>query len=309
MKFLIKISIILLCILIFNFNGANAQDEKAAEEGDTPETKSAEEIREFDREIEKETEEMEKVLEEDKIESRPDVVKKKKEFKTKTTPQTKSRIRNNYYGINLIYNGSTLLVPDNKVFLDPIQESSTGFGFDIFYQSFISDAFSYQVLFEFLYNSFENRADEGYYNPPSTNVIYPKYNQTERFYNFIGGFVFSYHVYMEKLFGVRNNFLKNMFPYFSTGLLSSSIYKSIEYEYDDPGANPWVGKDPESKWLPASLSFPFSFGIKFMLNSKNIINLNFTYLYILFNETSGNYGYNNITNFKLGWMHTLDFKL
>ncbi len=294
-----KAIIILICILIST--GVNAQDKKT------------EEIEAFDKEMENEI--SEKSIKEEIKEAAVKVAKETKpdkesgDSKSTTDPLSVPRINNNYLGINLIYNGSTLIIPDDKNYINPNMDSS-GYGFDMFYQSYLSEAFSYQVLFEFLYNSFINDgADEVYWplNTPPSNPIYPEYNQIENFYNFIFGFTFRYYIYMDKLFGATG--LKSLYPYFSTGLLSSSIYKTYYYKYKTSDADSWISSNPESKWLAASFTLPFSFGINYMLNAKNVINLSFTYMYILFNETSQNYGYNNIMNFKLGYMMSLNFKL
>jgi len=263
-----KILIILICLLIST--GANAQDTEVGTE----------------------------VKEQEKTE-----VKKQK--KTKLSEQEKI-IVNNYYGVNLVYNMATLNDPGTNV-IDP-QIKKNGFGFDLFYQSFISGGFSYKVLFEFIYNSFPNKIASDIPNYPLEPGIQQNYTQEERFYNFLGGFIFSYYIYFEKFFTVSNSFLKYIFPYFSTGLMASTIYKNFKYTYDKEPID-FTDTKSESQWLSTALTIPFCFGINFKINPAHVINLNFTYLLINFDETSKKFGYKNIMNFKLGYMRPFGFKL
>ncbi len=54
-----------------------------------------------------------------------------------------AKISYNYLGVNLIYNMATLINPE-------IQNS--GFGGDLFYQSYLSNPWSYKIQIGFLYN-------------------------------------------------------------------------------------------------------------------------------------------------------------
>lgn len=210
-----------------------------------------------------------------------------------------AEIKNNYFGIDLIYNSAVTIDADVK---------NNGYGFDLFYQSFFSETFSYKIFAGFLYNPFTIKSKEQFYNSLISGYETLEYSKNEDFYNFLGGILFNYNILFKKIFKLQNGFLVNLSPYFSTGLIFSFIYKKLEYNYSETPID-FINTEEKARWLPASLGIPLCFGINYKLNNKSTINLNFTYLIINFDKTSEKYGYKNIMNFKFGYMHTTSFKL
>lgn len=214
----------------------------------------------------------------------------------------KTGINNNYLGIDLIYSGATLVEPEVR---------GAGFGFDMFYQSFINNNFSFKVMFELLSNPYNNYIEEiiSEYplvaGTPTERAETNKFDRKENFYNFIIGFTFSYYLYLDKIFGMSKNV--NIYPYFSTGLLSSSVYKSYSYQYYKK--IPWGEDKAESLWLSTAFTLPLSFGINYLIGKGSSINFDITYLLIFFNQADKEFSYKNLLNIKLGYMFGIDFKL
>ncbi len=213
----------------------------------------------------------------------------------------KAKINNNYLGLNLVYNMATLIEPE-------VQNS--GFGADVFYQSHISNPWAYQFQFGFLYNPFSNPVTD-----PLDKVYIveegreEKYTKDETFFNYSIGFIFSYSLLFKETFGIQAPFLENIVPYFSVGLMSSFVfYKTITYNYEEEPI-PFIDQGDNSRWLPAALGIPFGFGFKIIAAPGRVINLMANYTYVNHDNTTQNFAYKDIINFKLGYMHGIKFRL
>ncbi|MBU1077469.1 MAG: hypothetical protein KKH98_09265 [Spirochaetes bacterium] len=198
------------------------------------------------------------------------------------------QIKNNYFGIDLIYNSVTLI---------DTEEAGNGYGFDLYYQSFISDSFSYKVLLGFLYNSFTYDKSEQIYNPLLGEYQTLLYTKNEDFYNLSWAFLFNYNI-----------FSGDLSPYLSSGLVYSFIYKNLDYSYKSAPID-FISTQEKGRWLPATLGFPIGAGCNLKIGKKSVINFEFTYIILFFDPTSENYGYKDLMNIKLGYMHATGFKM
>ncbi len=225
-----------------------------------------------------------------------------KETPAKKKPEgPKAKINNNYLGLNLVYNMATLIEPEVQ---------NPGYGFDVFYQSHISDPWAYQFQFTFLYNTFSNPIAD-----PLEKEIYiveegriEKYTKDETFNNYGFGFIFSYSLLFKETFGIQAPFLENIVPYFSVGVISSFIIKkTIAFNYEKEPLK-FSDTDPVSKQMYA-LNIPFGFGFKIIAAPGRVINLMANYTYVNNDDTSQNFAYKDIINFKLGYLHGIKFRL
>ena len=86
-------------------------------------------------------------------------------------------------------------------------------------------------------------------------------------------------VQFDKMFKTGDGVMSKIYPYLATGIMSSSIYKGYKYSYDEDPID-FIDSKPKSNWLPTAFTIPASFGINIMMTDSDILDLNFTYLFI-----------------------------
>jgi len=229
---------------------------------------------------------------------------KKLEEKEKKPEGPRARINNNYLGLNFVYNSATLADPN----IDP-KVSNSGFGGDLYYQSFIINPVSYKIQFGFQYNPFtiesEDILKDYALEPGRTDT----YTRDEVYYNYSIGFIINYHLLFKETFGIQTGFLEYIVPYFSTGMMASFIFrKTIAYNYEEDPI-PFTSHDDYSRSLASPFAIPLGFGFNFILGTVGLININVSYVLIQYDETEQNFAYGNMMNFKFGYAQAISFRL
>ncbi len=189
-----------------------------------------------------------------------------------------AQIKNNYFGFNLIYNSAQLKNPSS---------TGNGFGGDMYYQTFFDNHFSCSFLVEFLYNTFSNKFSDTISYPITGTV---NYTRMEKFYNIAPGLLFNCDL-----------FQGNFSPYLVAGTIFGFVYKSYEYSYENSGTD-LAGISKPNQWLPTAFIIPVGVGVHLKIGNNSVINLNSTYMLFLWDKTVVDYGYENILNFKVGYM-------
>lgn len=209
---------------------------------------------------------------------------------------TFAQSRQDYLGINFKY----LITASHNS--EDVNES--GLGVDLEYTDMISPVISYSISLGFSCLPFSLDRSEIFSYPGVTNQV--NFRSDETFYNFTFGFTMHYvFLLTEKFFRTPSPFLKRLFPYVGSGILSTFSYKSISYHYETTPPS-FIDPEENSRMLPAAATIPFILGFHYQAGKALKLNMGIRYDLLLWNQFSEKYGYNNLLTAYFGIFYKVE---